>query len=300
VEEPWTRTRQHRPNRPIQLTRSTCPPRAAAGWPPSRTDASVDSTSCGRTGSTRIPIASTAPTRSPRSDHCGAPSNRAPRPTPRCRWPVGSCCAANKASSSSPPCATAATNSSCSCPRAVVGDDAFADIGELDLGDWVGLHGTVMTTRKGELSVKVQRLELLAKAVRPMPDKWHGLTDPDTRFRQRYADLIVNAEARRAFEIRHEVIASFRRTLAGHGLHRGGDPGAARGGGRRARPAVRHPPQRPRHAALLAHRAGAPPQAAHRGWDGAGVRDRPRVPQRGDQHPAQPRVHDDGALPGLR
>ena len=97
--------------------------------------------------------------------------------------------------------------------KAVVGDDAFAAIKRLDLGDWVGVHGTVMTTRKGELSVKPNSVELLAKAVRPLPDKWHGLTDVDTRFRQRYADLIVNPDARRAFEIRHEIIASFRRTL---------------------------------------------------------------------------------------
>jgi lysyl-tRNA synthetase, class II len=102
--------------------------------------------------------------------------------------------------------------------KAVVGDDAFDDVKALDLGDWVGVHGTMMTTRKGELSVKVERLELLAKAVRPLPDKWHGLTDTDTRFRQRYADLIVNDEARRAFEIRHEMIQSFRRTLSGHGF----------------------------------------------------------------------------------
>jgi lysyl-tRNA synthetase class 2 len=102
--------------------------------------------------------------------------------------------------------------------KAVVGDEAFADVKELDLGDWVGVHGTVMTTRKGELSVKVERVELLAKAVRPLPDKWKGLTDTDTRFRQRYADLIVNEEARRAFEVRHAVVKSFRHTLDGHGF----------------------------------------------------------------------------------
>ena len=94
-----------------------------------------------------------------------------------------------------------------------LGDDAFAEVKELDLGDWVGAAGTVMTTRTGELSVAVDDLELLAKAVRPLPDKWHGLTDTDTRFRQRYADLIMNDDARRVFEVRHEVIASFRRTL---------------------------------------------------------------------------------------
>jgi lysyl-tRNA synthetase class 2 len=62
----------------------------------------------------------------------------------------------------------------------------------------------------------VDGLELLAKAVRPLPDKWHGLTDTDTRYRQRYADLIVNAEARDAFRIRHSIISSFRSTLARH------------------------------------------------------------------------------------
>jgi lysyl-tRNA synthetase class 2 len=98
--------------------------------------------------------------------------------------------------------------------KAVIGDSGFAAFADLDLGDWVGAEGTVMSTRKGELSVKVDRFELLAKAVRPMPDKWKGLTDVDTRFRQRYADLIVNDEARRTFRVRHEMISSFRRTLA--------------------------------------------------------------------------------------
>ncbi|MEN9823045.1 MAG: lysyl-tRNA synthetase [Actinomycetota bacterium] len=97
--------------------------------------------------------------------------------------------------------------------KAVVGDEAFEAVKHLDLGDWVGVHGTVMTTRKGELSVKAERVELLSKAVRPMPDKWHGLTDTDTRFRQRYADLLVNEEARHNFRVRHAIIASFRRTL---------------------------------------------------------------------------------------
>ena len=102
--------------------------------------------------------------------------------------------------------------------KGVIGDDGFADVKDLDLGDWVGVHGTVMTTRAGELSVKAERVELLSKAIRPLPGKWHGLTDTDTRFRQRYADLIVNEEARRHFEIRHEVIASFRRTLHDEGF----------------------------------------------------------------------------------
>ena len=125
--------------------------------------------------------------------------------------------------------------------KAVVGDDAFAAIAELDLGDWVGVEGLVMTTRKGELSVKVTRLQLLSKAIRPMPDKWKGLTDTDTRYRQRYADLIVNEEARRAFQVRHEVIASFRRTLQGHGYIEVETPLLhMEAGGAHARPFVTH------------------------------------------------------------
>ncbi len=125
--------------------------------------------------------------------------------------------------------------------KAVVGDDAFAEVKALDLGDWVGVHGTVMTTRKGELSVRAERIDLLSKAIRPLPDKWHGLSDVDTRFRQRYADLIVNAEARRTFEIRHEIIASFRRTLHERGFIEVETPVLhAEAGGAHARPFATH------------------------------------------------------------
>jgi lysyl-tRNA synthetase class 2 len=125
--------------------------------------------------------------------------------------------------------------------KAVIGDDGFAAVKELDRGDWVGVHGTVMTTRAGELSVKVDRLTLLAKAIRPLPDKWHGLSDPDTRFRQRYVDLVVNADARRAFEVRHEVIASFRRTLHANGYVEVETPVLhVDAGGAHARPFVTH------------------------------------------------------------
>ncbi len=125
--------------------------------------------------------------------------------------------------------------------KAVIGDDGFAAFGELDLGDWVGVEGTIMTTKTGELSIMVERAVLLAKAVRPLPDKWHGITDVDTRFRQRYADLITNDEARRAFRIRHELIASFRRTLHGHGFVEVETPVLhVEAGGAHARPFVTH------------------------------------------------------------
>jgi lysyl-tRNA synthetase class 2 len=125
--------------------------------------------------------------------------------------------------------------------KAVIGDEGFAAVKELDRGDWVGVHGTVMTTRAGELSVKVDRLTLLAKSIRPLPDKWHGLSDPDTRFRQRYVDLIVNADARRTFDVRHEVIASFRRTLRQRGFVEVETPVLhVEAGGAHARPFVAH------------------------------------------------------------
>jgi len=125
--------------------------------------------------------------------------------------------------------------------KAVVGDEAFAAIAELDLGDWVGVTGTVMTTRKGELSIKVASLVLLSKAVRPLPDKWHGLTDTDTRYRQRYADLIGNEESRRMFAVRHAVIASFRRTLHERGFIEVETPVLhMEAGGAHARPFLTH------------------------------------------------------------
>ncbi len=125
--------------------------------------------------------------------------------------------------------------------KAVLGDDGFAAVRALDLGDWVGATGTVMTTRKGELSLKVESVQLLAKAVRPLPNKWGGIADPDTRFRQRYADLIVNEDARRAFEIRHATIASFRRTLHDEGFIEVETPMLhVEAGGAHARPFLTH------------------------------------------------------------
>ena len=102
--------------------------------------------------------------------------------------------------------------------EAEIGADRHAEFDGFDLGDWIGVEGTVMTTRKGELSVKVRGFRLLAKALRPLPDKWHGLSDTDTRFRQRYVDLVVNEEARRVFEVRFAVLAAICEHLAARGF----------------------------------------------------------------------------------
>jgi len=82
-----------------------------------------------------------------------------------------------------------------------------------DVGDTLGAEGTLFRTRTGELSVKVSRLRLLVKSLRPLPDKWHGLADVDTRYRQRYVDLIVNEESRRVFLARTQIIRAMRAQL---------------------------------------------------------------------------------------
>src|SRR4051794_11075723 len=80
--------------------------------------------------------------------------------------------------------------------RDVLGDEAFDRLLSLDLGDLIGADGTIFKTRRGELSVKVEEWVLLAKSLRPPPEKHHGLTDTETRFRRRELDLIANEEAR--------------------------------------------------------------------------------------------------------
>lgn len=102
--------------------------------------------------------------------------------------------------------------------QGVIGKELLAAFNDLDRGDWVGVDGLVMVTKKGELSVKVESFELLAKALRPLPDKWKGLADIDTRYRQRYVDLIVNDEARRVFGVRSAAVGAVRSVLIKEGF----------------------------------------------------------------------------------
>jgi len=88
----------------------------------------------------------------------------------------------------------------------------------LSLGDWVGVGGEVVRTRRGEVSVMVDRWVLLAEARRPFPDKWHGLTDVDTRYRQRYVDLWVTEESRRTLVLRSRLVSLLRRWLEARGF----------------------------------------------------------------------------------
>ena len=94
----------------------------------------------------------------------------------------------------------------------------FEEFSGLSLGDWIGVTGEVMTTRRGELSVRVDDWVLLAEARRHFPDKWHGLADPDTRYRQRYVDLWVTEESRNTLLLRSRVISLLRRRLEDRGF----------------------------------------------------------------------------------
>jgi lysyl-tRNA synthetase, class II len=125
--------------------------------------------------------------------------------------------------------------------RDAVGDEAFARIEALDRGDWVGAAGQVMETRTGELTVDVAELELLAKALRALPDKHHGLADPEARLRERHLDLIANPGTRRRFDVRSAVVASVRATLAERGFTEVETPVLEpHAGGATARPFVTH------------------------------------------------------------
>jgi lysyl-tRNA synthetase class 2 len=87
----------------------------------------------------------------------------------------------------------------------------------LDFGDWAGVEGRLFRTKTNELTIWASRLHFLAKCLLPLPEKWHGLTDVETRYRQRYLDLIVNPDSRRVFETRSRVIAAVREFMTGRG-----------------------------------------------------------------------------------
>ena len=103
-------------------------------------------------------------------------------------------------------------------PVDALGEGGMAFFESLDIGDWVGVTGEVMATNRGELSVRPTRITLLGKALRPLPDKWHGLKDVEQRYRQRELDLIMNEDARRVFEIRSTVLGSLRAVMAERGF----------------------------------------------------------------------------------
>jgi lysyl-tRNA synthetase, class II len=122
-----------------------------------------------------------------------------------------------------------------------VGADELHQFSDLDLGDWVGVEGTVIASDKGELSVRVAKFELLAKTLRALPDIRHGVTDAETRYRQRYLDLILDEPSRRVFAIRSAVISATRKTLLDRGFTEVETPVLLdQAGGAAAKPFITH------------------------------------------------------------
>ncbi len=99
-----------------------------------------------------------------------------------------------------------------------IGEEAFAAFRKWDIGDIIGVEGTLFRTRAGELSVRAAKVSLLSKSLKPLPEKFHGLTDRDTRYRQRYVDLIVNEEVRDTFIKRSQILSTIRSFLDAQGF----------------------------------------------------------------------------------
>lgn len=99
-----------------------------------------------------------------------------------------------------------------------VGDDSYAQFKKWDIGDITGFEGRLFLTKTGELTLLAESIHLISKSLRPLPEKWHGLTDVETRYRQRYVDLIVNPEVRETFKKRIEIIRFIREFLANKGF----------------------------------------------------------------------------------
>ena len=99
----------------------------------------------------------------------------------------------------------------------ITGADAHEEFKHWDLGDIVAAEGTLFRTKTGELTLQAAKIRLLSKSLRPLPEKWHGLTDMEQRYRQRYVDLIVNPESRRTFEIRSKLVQAIREFFVARG-----------------------------------------------------------------------------------
>src|SRR5438876_1926418 len=100
----------------------------------------------------------------------------------------------------------------------VLGDEQFDIFRHLDLGDFMGARGTLFTTKTGEISVRLTQFVILAKALRPPPEKWHGLADTETRYRQRYLDLVANPEVKEVFLKRSQIVREIRNFLNDRGF----------------------------------------------------------------------------------
>ena len=185
------------------------------------------------------------------------------------------------------------------CEEATLGD-GYGLLDEIDLGDIVGATGHVVRTRRGELSLKVDTLTLLTKALRPLPEKWHGLQDPDLQQRRRYLHLITDPAPRRYVAARATVLRTIRQELDGRGYTEVETPILQPvAGGALAKPFTTH------HNALdtdLKLRISLELYLKRLLVGGLerDLRDGSELPQRGHRPGTQPGVHDAGAVRGVR
>lgn len=132
-------------------------------------------------------------------------------------------------------------NIQCYVSRDDLGEDAYKDFKKLDIGDIVGIRGIVFTTKMGEISVHAHSVTLLSKSLQILPEKYHGLTNTDVRYRQRYTDLIMNEDVKKTFVMRSRIISCIRRYLDGLGFLEVETPMlVANAGGAAARPFSTH------------------------------------------------------------
>lgn len=125
--------------------------------------------------------------------------------------------------------------------RDAIGDEAYADFKKYDIGDIIGVKGTLFRTKMGEISIKCSTVVLLAKSLLPLPEKWHGLKDQELRYRQRYLDLIVNPDVKDTFIKRSQIIHEIRMYLDNKGFMEVETPILhAQAGGAAARPFITH------------------------------------------------------------
>ncbi len=163
--------------------------------------------------------------------------------------------------------------------RDAVGEDSYADFKKYDVGDIVGISGAVFKTKTGEVTIHAETVTLLSKSLQILPEKFHGLTNTDLRYRQRYVDLIVNPEVKDTFIKRSNIISAIRRYLSGEGFMEVETPMLVENaGGAAARPFETH------FNALnvdiqTAYFAGAVSQTVDRRRFGARLRDWQSVPQ---------------------
>jgi lysyl-tRNA synthetase class 2 len=132
-------------------------------------------------------------------------------------------------------------NIQCYVARDNLGEEAYADFKKFDVGDIVGVEGTVFKTQKGEISVHAQKVTLLSKSLQILPEKYHGLVNTDIRYRQRYTDLIMNEEVKETFVKRSKIISTIRKYLDGQGFMEVETPMlVSNAGGAAARPFEAH------------------------------------------------------------